>query len=71
MCSEFCEKLCQLKRNKTSSLEDSPPLQYSHALNRVYATKKLIIVFTKARYFSTLNQVSPAKVLFFQDANKY
>jgi hypothetical protein len=51
MCSKFCKQLCQLKRNKTSSLEDSSLLQYSYKTNRFYATKKFIIVFTKARNF--------------------
>lgn len=51
MCSELCEQLCQLKRNKTNFLEDSPPLQYSHGINRFYATKKFINVFTKTGHF--------------------
>lgn len=71
MCSEFCEQLCQMECNKTSSLEDSPPLKYSQEITRFYATEKFIIVFTKPAIFSTLNQVSPAKVLFLQDANQY
>jgi len=53
MCSEFCEQLCQLKCNKTSSLEDSPPLQYSHEINRFYAIKVHYRVHKSPPFFYT------------------
>jgi hypothetical protein len=67
----MCEHLCQLKCNKTSSLEDSSPLQYSNEINLFHATKSSLSRSQKPAIFSTLNQVSPAKVLFLKDANQY
>jgi len=71
MCSEFCEQLYQLKHNKTSSLDDSSPLQYSHEINSFYVTESSSLCSQKPTIFSTMNEVSPTNVLLLQDENQY